>query len=738
LQSLPGRGALKEKMGGIQAMGGIPANEIGSARGKTHDKALAGRVLFIDDEPNVRSAFRRLLLRDGIEADVAESGAEALELAGGYRYSVVVTDLAMPGMGGTMLVQRLKLLQPDATYIAVTGLKHFDPEYRKALEEEQLKVFHKPWDEDRLVTTIRRSLETQAQRNKLGQPSQRESELNILLVEDSMADAELFAARILAAMGPGSHIHRANTLAGAIAKVESERYDIIVADLVLPDARGLEAVLMLQRAGPSVPLLVLTGNDDDVVAVRAVQVGAQDFLVKGQTDGSLLRRSIRYSIERKQSEQRLMRMALYDQLTGLANRSLFRQRLAHAVARTRRTADSFAVLLLDLDRFKQINDGLGHDAGDVLLQKVAATLQMAVRESDTVARLGGDEFAILCEPVVSANEVSIIAKRILAAICEPYDLGEDEVMVTTSIGVALYPEAGDSVDVLLKSADAAMYIAKEEGRNGYHVVTKLEPDAGRARLRLEKELRIAVEKQELELYYQPQVTPLGEIVGAEALLRWDRRNKKPMGADQLVAMLEDTGLMNDVGDWVIEEACKQLGRWQGLMNRMSVNLSVRQLARSGFAEHVLAVLERTGVEPWQLELEVTEGMLMKSGARSEQALRRLRDVGVRVALDDFGTGYSSLSYLRRFPVDALKVDQSFVADLPGDPSAQSVVRAIVSMGHNMGLTVIAEGVETDEQQSWLVGVGCDLLQGFFDGAPSPPDSDEWERRRTTSVPAMRI
>jgi diguanylate cyclase (GGDEF)-like protein len=715
-------------------MGGIEA-ELHTGPSTRFERPATGRVLFVDDEPNVRSAFRRLLLRDGIEADVAESGAEALELAGEYRYSVVVTDLAMPGMGGTMLVQRLKLVQPDATYIAVTGLKHFDAEYRKALEDEQLKVFQKPWDEDRLVSTIRRALETYAVRDRLRQPKQiGETELSILLVEDNLDDAALFGQKVRSAMGGMCKVKRAGTLASAVGLLETEKFDIVVADLLLPDARGLEAVLMLQRAGPSIPLLVLTGRDDDAVAVKAVQVGAQDFLVKGQTDGALLRRSIRYSIERKQSEQHLMRMALYDQLTGLANRSLFRQRLAHAVARTRRTSEPFGVMVLDLDRFKAINDALGHDAGDVVLQKVAATLLMAVRESDTVARLGGDEFAILLEPVVSQSEISVVVSRILSAISEPYDLGEDEVVVTTSIGVALYPEAGDCVDVLLKSADAAMYVAKEEG-NGFHILTRLEPDAGRGRLRLERELRDAVKNKELELYYQPQVTPSGVIVGAEALLRWDRHHGKPMGAGTLVAILEDIGLMNGVGDWVVTESCAQLKRWRGLVNRMSVNISERQLARAGFVEHVLDCLERTSLEPAQLELEVTEGMLMKAGGRAEQALRRLRDAGVRIALDDFGTGYSSLSYLRRFPVDALKVDQSFVADLPSDISAQSVVRAIVSMGHNLGLTVVAEGVETDDQQNWLVGAGCDLLQGFFDGRPEPANSVEWLRRASAAAPA---
>jgi EAL domain-containing protein (putative c-di-GMP-specific phosphodiesterase class I) len=311
---------------------------------------------------------------------------------------------------------------------------------------------------------------------------------------------------------------------------------------------------------------------------------------------------------------------------------------------------------------------------------------------------------------------------------DPYDLGEDEAVITTSIGVALYPDAGDCVDVLLKSADAAMYIAKEQGRNGYHVLTHLEPDVGKARLRVERDLRIAVERGELELYYQPLVTPTGTIAGAEALLRWDRRQGKPLSADALVAMLEDTGLMGSVGDWVIRQACGQLKRWHMLVNRVSVNLSARQLAHAAFANNVLAALEDTGTEPSQLELEVTEAMLMKGGGRSEQALRRLHDEGVRIALDDFGTGYSSLSYLRQFPVDALKVDQSFVADLPHDASAQSVVRAIVSMGHSLGLTVVAEGVETYDQHRWLVAQGCDLLQGYFDGPPAPPESDEWQRR----------
>lgn len=718
-------------------MGGIQTSELGP----DSSRALAGRVLFVDDEPNVRFAFRRLLRRHGVEADVAESGAEALELARHCPYSVVITDLAMPGMGGTLLVQHLRLVQPEAMYIAVTGLRHFDPEYRKALEDEQMKVFQKPWDEDRLVATIRRALETTAARDMMRQPPQNDQTALSVLLVDAHQDAGAFLRRMTAAEGPSFEVDHASTFYEALALVESRHFDIVVVDPDLPDSRGLESVLLLQRAVPSAPVLVLTGNDDDAVAVKAVQVGAQDFLVKGQTDDNLLRRAIRYSIERKQSEQRLMRMALYDQLTGLANRSLFRQRLAHAVARTRRTSESFAVMLLDLDRFKQVNDALGHNAGDVLLQKVAATLQMAVRESDTVARIGGDEFAILCEPVVSQNEVSVIVSRILSAIADPYDLGEEEIAVTTSIGVALYPDAGDSVDMLLKSADAAMYVAKEQGRNGYHVLSRREPDAGRARLRIEKALRAAVHNHELTLYYQPQVTPSGEVVGAEALLRWDRvLGIKPMPTANLVAMLEDTGLMNSVGEWVVREACAQLARWNGVVHRMSINLSARQLARAGFEEHVLSALSENGLDPSQLELEITEGMLMRNGDRSEHALRRLRATGVRISIDDFGTGYSSLSYLRRFPIDALKIDQSFVADLPDDESARAVVRAIVAMGHSLGVTVVAEGVETEEQQHWLVDAGCDLLQGYFDGPPAPPNSEEWRRRHTplpAAVHAMR-
>jgi diguanylate cyclase (GGDEF)-like protein len=713
----------------VKDMGGTEANGLRASAPKSDSVPRGGRVLFVDDEPNVRAAFRRLLLRDGIEADVAESGAEALALAGDFRYSVVVTDLAMPGMGGTMLVQRLRLLQPEATYLAVTGLRHFDPEYRRALEEEQLHVFQKPWDEERLVTTIRGALHSHAALDGTrARPRRGESELKVLLVEDNDEDAELYGGLLRTCLGPGSRVDRATRLSEAVELIEASTFDIIVADMHLPDAHGLETVLSLLRIGPTIPLLVLTGTNDDAVAFKAVQVGAQDFLIKGQTDGALLRRAVRYSIERKQSEQRLMRMALYDQLTGLVNRTLFRQRLAHAVARARRTGDSFAVMVLDLDRFKAINDGLGHDAGDLLLQKVAATLQSAVRESDTVARLAGDEFAVLLEPVVSQGEVAVIASRILTAVTDPYDLGEEEAVITTSIGVALYPDAGDCVDVLLKSADAAMYMAKEQGRNGFHVVAHLEPDVGKARLRVERDLRLAVENGELEVYYQPVVTPSGAIAGAEALLRWDRRQGKPLSADALVAMLEDTGLIGNVGDWVIRQACTQLKRWRSQVNRISVNLSTRQIAQAAFAENVLATLEETDTDPNRLELEVTEAMLMKAGGRSEAALRRLHDEGLRIVLDDFGTGYSSLSYLRHFPVDALKVDRSFVADLPHDASAQSVVRAIVSMGHSLGLTVVAEGVETYDQHRWLVAQGCDLLQGFFDGAPAPPESDEWQRR----------
>jgi two-component system cell cycle response regulator len=442
------------------------------------EERAAARVLFVDDEPMIRSAFRRLMTRTGISADVAASGAEALALARHHPYSVVVTDLSMPGMSGQALIRHLRVGQKDATYIAVTGLPRLDPEYEQILQDDSLTVVHKPWDDGRLTGVIRAALDappmTERAISLMPTSVRGEPVLRVLLLEDNPGDAELFEDALCIATRSSCKVERASTLSDAVRRLETGRFDIAVADLTLPDARDLEAVHALQSVAPAVPLVVLTGVDDEIIALRAVQAGAQDYLIKGQTDCQLMKRTIRYSIERKRAEQRLVQLAHYDQLTGLVNRSLFRQRVASALARARR-GGRFSVMVLDLDRFKFVNDAMGHEAGDILLQKVAAALTRAVREGDTVARLGGDEFAILLEAIDDPDEIGAIAERILGLVAEPQDLGEGVVATTVSIGVAIYPEGGDCTDVLLKVADRAMYAAKAAGRSAYRIAAASQP-----------------------------------------------------------------------------------------------------------------------------------------------------------------------------------------------------------------------------------------------------------------------
>ncbi len=439
--------------------------------------------------------------------------------------------------------------------------------------------------------------------------------------------------------------------------------------------------------------------------------------------------------ERMQAQQRLQFLAYHDVLTGLANRTLFLDRLEHALQRAPRTPRSTAVLFLDVDRFKVINDTLGHDVGDRLLRALAERLKSCVREADTVARLSGDEFAVLLEDLSSTDDVVRVARKILQAFASPFDLGDRELFVTTSIGVSIYPEDGKSANDLLKSADTAMYRAKEAGRNTYQFYS---PDmSARAveRLALETGLRRALERRELVLYYQP-IVDMGtrRIVAVEALLRWQQPELGLIPPAEFIGLLEETGMIVPVGEWVINTVVEQLARWKsaGRSLRVSVNLSARQFINKDFVNQVVLLAQQQRLEPQRLEFEITESILMQNAQETLDLLTRLDTLGCRLAIDDFGTGYSSLSYLKRFPIDVLKIDRSFVHDVPDDKDDASIVSTIVAMAHNLKLTVVAEGVESEKQLTFLRACGCDLMQGTFYSRALP--LDELERLLDQDLP----
>ncbi len=433
--------------------------------------------------------------------------------------------------------------------------------------------------------------------------------------------------------------------------------------------------------------------------------------------------------ERKRVEQSVRHMAHHDALTGLPNRALFRDRLTHAMAQADRYHQILAVLFLDLDRFKAINDTLGHNVGDQLLKMAAERIRSCIRDCDTVARLGGDEFTIIVDDIVEVQDAAVVAQKILDTLSQPFILHGHEVFISVSIGVTLYPNDDENADNLLRNADSAMYRAKEYGRNNYQFYVADMNVKARERLMLESQLRRALDRNEFMLYYQPRVDLFtGRVIGAEALLRWRHPDMGLVPPVQFIPILEETGMIIPVGEWVLQQASSQNRAWQDLglpPIRMAVNLSVRQFIQKDLADSVLAIIERAGLLPEYLELEITEDLLLENNQTNIVTLTTLRNRGVHISIDDFGTGYSSLSYLKRLPIDTLKIDQSFLRDIENDPDNKAITSAIIAMAASLHLNVLAEGVETEEQLSFLRAQGCNEIQGF--SFSHPLTAAEFER-----------
>jgi diguanylate cyclase (GGDEF)-like protein len=428
-------------------------------------------------------------------------------------------------------------------------------------------------------------------------------------------------------------------------------------------------------------------------------------------------------IVRKQAEEAVQFVATHDALTGLPNRVLFNQSLDRALALAKRHERRLAVLFIDLDRFKLINDTLGHDAGDTLLMEVAQRLTGSLRASDTVARLGGDEFVVLVEEVSEPATIIDIAQKLIHALAEPLTLSGHEYRVTASVGISSYPDDAADIQGLLKNADIAMYRAKEQGRNNFQFYSTRMNVHSVERLSMEAGLRRALERDELVLHYQPKLDlRSGKVTGVEALVRWQHPEHGLVPPVKFIAVAEESGLIVPIGQWVLQTACRTHRAWSeaGLPHvRMAVNLSARQLLHVDLVKEVGGVLERTGCEPGCLELEITESMVMQNPGRAVELIRGLKGLGIAISIDDFGTGYSSLAYLKRFPIDSLKIDRSFINDLPRDPGNMAITRAVIGMAHSLKLTVIAEGVETREQLEFLRGHECDEMQGFYFSRPVP-------------------
>lgn len=517
-------------------------------------------------------------------------------------------------------------------------------------------------------------------------------------------------------------------------------FSVIFLDMRMPPGPdGAWAAAHIRAIDPQVDIVIATAYSDVDPREITARVPPEDKLFYVQKPFHPHEvRQLALALGRKwEAESRIRQLAYYDNLTGLPNRVLFLDRLSQTLELARRHRRKAALLFLDLDNFKRINDTLGHGIGDELLKTMAARLSNCLRASDavgraalegTAARLGGDEFTVLLSELSQEEEAAIVAQRILDALSKPMCLGTHEVIVTPSIGIALFPQDGNDVESLLKNADLAMYFAKRTGPSLFQYYKETMNATAVRRLTLENHLRRALERDEFSLHYQPQVNlSTGEISGMEALLRWQSQELGNISPAEFIPIAEESGLIISIGDWILRQACQQAKQWhdRGVpLPRVAVNVSVLQFVHYTFVDMVEQVLAETGLEPAMLELEITESLLMKDPQGADGILRALKALGVQIAIDDFGTGYSSLGRLKELPIDCLKIDRTFVQGIDADENDRAIASAVIAMAESMNLQVIAEGVETPGEANFLRAKRCGEIQGFLVSRPLPPEQAE--------------
>jgi len=558
--------------------------------------------------------------------------------------------------------------------------------------------------------------------------------LKILLVDDDEDDYVMTRDLLDDARGSSFDLEWVADYDSALDRVLKQSHDVYLFDYRLGARTGLDLLRKMIEEGCRAPVILLTGQGDLEIDLEAMKAGASDYLIKGEINAHLLERSIRYAIERKKAEERMATMAYYDSPTKLPNRSLFQDRLRQVMARNGRNNALAAVLFLDIDDFKRVNDTLGHSVGDLLLKGVAERLSNTMRRSDSVsrrteddmfARLGGDEFTVLLSEIREFEDAAKVARRIIDALSKPFVLDNHEIYITTSIGVAVFPHDGRDMDTLMKNADAAMYHAKAQGKNNYQYYKESMNAAAIKRLALEGDIRRAIDRNEFLLYYQPQVNAVsGRIIGVEALIRGQHPEKGMSPPSDFIPLAEQTGLIIPMSEWIIETACIQSRLWRqnGFAPiPISINLTSHQFRQRNFIENISNVLRDYDLSPEDLLLEITESTLMEDTEMTVISLNALTKMGFRLVIDDFGTGYSSLSYLKRFPLYSIKIDQSFVREVTTDQDDEAIARAVISMAHSMRMIVVAEGVETVEQMRFLIEQGCDKMQGYLFSRPVPPE-----------------
>ena len=564
--------------------------------------------------------------------------------------------------------------------------------------------------------------------------------MDLLLIDDDEVDRTAII-RALRQSKLTFNVVEANCAFDGLNLALERHFDGILLDYLLPDANGLEVLIKLNAMTQDQTVVVMLSRyEDEKLAQRCIELGAQDFLLKDEVNSRILTRAIRYAKQRssmalalRNSHQKLKELAEHDSLTKLVNRYGFELCLNRAIARAKRCHDYLAVILLDLDDFKAINDTLGHQTGDILLVKVAARLSEVLRDGDIIARLGGDEFVVL----VTDNDYKyfpmIVANRLLKVFEDVFCLGENDVLIGASIGVAFYNEAASNSSELMKCADIAMYRAKKMGRNQIQFYSEALDKEVRYRNHIESSLRTALKRNEFKVHYQAQVNAkTHQLVGMEALIRWQHPVDGIITPDQFLPIAEEIGLMEDIDDWVLEQACIQAQVWltqlqpTGREFTIAVNLSASQIGNENLFDKIANTLTKTGLPAVALELEITENCLIEDPHEHAKMLDRIAELGVRFALDDFGTGFSSLEHIKLFPISVLKIDKSFVASYDKDDKDTRLLAALLNFAHGFNVISVAEGVETIEQAEFCTSRHCTVLQGYFFSRPL--DATEFEAK----------
>lgn len=569
-----------------------------------------------------------------------------------------------------------------------------------------------------------------------------DSLIKVLVVEDELGDALLIQRTLLGA-GPGRYaVETAASLAETRQAIINTTPDVLLLDLALPDSTGLKTVESVRREAPQTPIVVLTGHDDEELAQAALEAGAQDYMTKNTLGRHSLSRAIRYAVTRSRLENRLLEsnrrlenlldevrsLNTYDTLTGLPNRRYLLEQLARDIAVHARAQQYGALLGIDLGNFRTVNDTLGNDIGDLLLVETARRLGLGVRETDTVARLGSDEFAVILDHLgPDYNQAAVraeeVAKKLRRAINRHFSLKGHECHVTCCIGVCIFGRRDELFDELLIRANVATYQAKKSGPNTIRFFDDAMQSALEERAQQEAELRRAMKEKQLLLYFQPQINGTGRSHGAEALIRWQHPTRGLVSPADFIPLAEETGLIQPLGQMILEQACAQLRAWQQqpeLADQvMAVNISAHQFHQADFVDQVREALTTSGVRPQGLKLELTESALLTNHRDAVSKMNTLVAMGLSISLDDFGTGYSSLSYLKILPVNQLKIDRSFIANVTSDPSDAAIVRAILAMAAELEIEVVAEGVENEQQLAFLRQHNCRNFQGFYFARPMP-------------------